>query len=171
MGLMNPKSTTQSGTSVAQPDLIFFTDRDLARAFPAALAEAGFVVEPYAKHFGEANVSDEEWITLVGSKGWVGLTRDKRIRYTQADTVMRAKSRIIVLKSNLGNLDFVRAIAQHKRFIAAFVNKSGPRFIGRFKANAAPDGRLSPAIEMWLNADDWEEGLRRRELLRDGKTR
>ncbi|HVT61800.1 MAG TPA: hypothetical protein VHR45_25810 [Thermoanaerobaculia bacterium] len=70
----------QSSTS-GQPDLVFFTDRDLGRSVPAALAVGGLRVEPYSAHFGENSVEDGEWLRLVGERGWIALSHNKKIRW------------------------------------------------------------------------------------------
>jgi len=130
------------------------------------LAEAGFAIEPYAKHYGEVSVPDEDWIALTAARGWIGLTRDKRIRYLQADHIMTVAARVVILKSKISNLDFATALVRHKRRLNAFINRSGPRFIGRFKASAEPDGSLTPSVEMWLDPETWADGLKRKELLK-----
>ena len=47
----------------------------------AALKGAGLLVEPYYEHFSLDNVSDREWLRLVGEKGWIALSHNKNIRY------------------------------------------------------------------------------------------
>jgi hypothetical protein len=60
--------------------LVFFTDRDLGNAFPATLTAHGLTVERHAAHF-PPDCPDEQWLGVVGSRGWVAVTRDTRIRY------------------------------------------------------------------------------------------
>jgi len=62
-------------------ELVFFTDRDLGRQFPATLRAAGVRVERHDDHFGPDTL-DEEWIGEIGRRGWVAVTRDARIRYS-----------------------------------------------------------------------------------------
>lgn len=59
---------------------VFFTDRDLGKRFPEILSAAGLQVERHADHFAP-DASDEEWLALVGSRGWVAVSHDRRIRY------------------------------------------------------------------------------------------
>jgi hypothetical protein len=70
----------RSSTS-AQPEPTFFTDRDLGRSVPAASRAGGLLVEAYADHFASDHVADRVWLRLVGEKGWVALTHNKRIRW------------------------------------------------------------------------------------------
>jgi len=49
-----------------------------------ALTAAGAFVERHPDHF-EDHISDEGWLPVVGAKGWVVLTNDKRIRHRQIE--------------------------------------------------------------------------------------
>lgn len=60
---------------------VFFTDRDLGKRFPKALAEAGILVEPHHSHFTH-DTPDDKWLAAIGKRGWFALTHNKRIRYT-----------------------------------------------------------------------------------------
>ena len=62
-------------------ELIFFTDRDLGRQFPALLRAAGVRLERHDDHFGP-DTPDEEWIGEIGQRGWIAVSRDARIRYS-----------------------------------------------------------------------------------------
>jgi len=82
-------------------------------------------------HF-EPNASDEEWLRFIGQKGWIAITKDKRIRYrTPALEVIR-KEKVKLFMYNKGNLTgqqmveiLVKAIPRIKTFIA----KHEPPFI------------------------------------------
>lgn len=58
------------------------------------LKAAGVGVEIHADHLPH-DCSDEEWLKLVGRKGWFALTRDRRIRY-------RANERLALLHHRVG---------------------------------------------------------------------
>lgn len=58
----------------------FFTDRDLGKQFPSILAQAGLRVQRHDDHFS-ADTRDEDWLHVVGERGWVAITHDQRIRY------------------------------------------------------------------------------------------
>lgn len=64
-----------------QREYVFFTDRDLGKQFPAILKEAGVHVERHTDHFAD-DTKDEEWLSLIGKRGWYVLTHDRRIRHT-----------------------------------------------------------------------------------------
>lgn len=56
----------------------FFTDRDLGKAFPRILREAGLAVEEHSAHFAH-DTPDDEWLTAVGHRGWYVIGTRKRI--------------------------------------------------------------------------------------------
>ena len=59
----------------------FFLDRSLGRfKLATALRQAGFLVEVHDDHFDQ-DVTDEIWLSGVGQRGWVVLTKDEKIRY------------------------------------------------------------------------------------------
>ncbi|MBK6333984.1 MAG: hypothetical protein IPF45_10885 [Thermomonas sp.] len=53
---------------------VFFTDRDLGKKFPGILRNAGLVVERHADHF-EQDCPDPDWLSEVGRRGWIAITR------------------------------------------------------------------------------------------------
>lgn len=64
---------------------VFFLDRTLGRRIVAeALRRAGHRVEIHDDHFDQS-APDEEWLSNVGSRGWVVITQDRRIRYRQTE--------------------------------------------------------------------------------------
>jgi uncharacterized protein with PIN domain len=68
------------------PDsFVVFLDRSLGKQIIAtALRTAGFQVEVHDDRFS-ADAKDQEWLTEVGRKGWVVLTKDKRIKYRKVE--------------------------------------------------------------------------------------
>jgi hypothetical protein len=48
------------------------------------LTAAGAFVERHPDHFAD-DISDEGWLPVVGAKGWVVLTNDKRIRHRRIE--------------------------------------------------------------------------------------
>ncbi|MEO8696316.1 MAG: hypothetical protein ABI658_22565 [Acidimicrobiales bacterium] len=65
------------------PDL--FLDRSLGRIKVAHLLRShGLRLTTLAEHYGmprDETVADVEWLELVGTRGWVALMKDDRIRY------------------------------------------------------------------------------------------
>jgi hypothetical protein len=63
----------------------FFVDRSLGQETVAlALKAKGVLVERHDDHFAQ-NTSDDVWLPVVGARGWVVLSKDKRIRYRHAE--------------------------------------------------------------------------------------
>ncbi len=62
-----------------------FLDRSLGRIrVPGLLREAGLRLTTLSEHYGvpeDETIADEEWLELAGSRGWVVLMKDERIRY------------------------------------------------------------------------------------------
>lgn len=68
-------------SSAAQPE--FFFDRSLGKITATRLRAAGFTVHLIAEFYADdaATIPDERWISEGCRRGWVLLTKDKRIRY------------------------------------------------------------------------------------------
>lgn len=93
--------------------------------------QSGVTVEIHDDHFPQ-NVQDEDWISDVGKRGWVVLTKDDRIRYRPAalDAYRRHKVRVFVFGS--GEMKgqemaeaFVKALPKIARFA---LTKTAPFF-------------------------------------------
>ena len=81
----------------------FFVDRCLGKKIPAALRKAGCLVEVHDDYFPEDCV-DFVWLPEVARRGWVILTKDRKIRYRalEFDALINSGARTFVLTS--GNL-------------------------------------------------------------------
>ena len=113
-------SKKRSGTRAArrEPQLAFFLDRCTnSRTLVAALTAAGAVVEKHSDHFRD-DARDEDWLSVVGAKGWVVLTNDKRIRHRtlERNALMAADVRAFVLTA--GHLTAKDAAAVWVRHLA-----------------------------------------------------
>jgi hypothetical protein len=91
-----------------------------------ALEEAGASVERLREHF-PPGTADQEWLTEVGKRGWVVLTKDKRIRRRPAEVaaILNGNVRAFVLTS--GNATgqamaqtFVAALPAMRQFCRDF---------------------------------------------------
>jgi hypothetical protein len=83
-----------------QPDEItLFVDRSLGKNIvPAALKAVGALVEIHDNHFSP-DAPDETWLSEVTAKGWIILTKDKRIQYraTEIAAVQSAGAAVFAL--------------------------------------------------------------------------
>jgi predicted nuclease of predicted toxin-antitoxin system len=62
------------------------------------LRNAGLTIEVHDDHLPQ-DATDEEWLAFVGTKQWIVITRDERIRYRTAQrrAVRRAEVAVFVL--------------------------------------------------------------------------
>lgn len=134
--------------------LVFFTDRDLGNAFPAVLASGGLRVEKHADHF-PPDCPDEVWLQGVGTREWVAITRDTRIRYkpNELAAVVRHRVALLIVVGNAKHVDlaqsFVRTapriesfLARHPRPLIAKVYRPSPADLAR--------NPLSPgSVSLW----------------------
>ena len=92
------KRGSDASSELREP-LVFFLDRSLGKKKVAqALRQAGAVVEVHADHF-PADARDEDWLRVVGSRGWIVLTKDERIRYrpNERSALLRSGVRAFIL--------------------------------------------------------------------------
>lgn len=106
-------SKKRSGTRASRrkPKVVFFLDRCTnSRRLVTALTAMGAVVEVHSDHFVH-DIPDAEWLPVVGERGWVVLTHDKRIRYRriERDALLAAGIRAFVL--TVGHLSIAAATA------------------------------------------------------------
>jgi hypothetical protein len=64
------------------------------------LRQSGVTVEIHDHHFPQ-NALDEDWLSEVGERGWIVLTKDDRIRYRPAalEAYRRNKVRVFIFGS------------------------------------------------------------------------
>lgn len=72
-------------TRRAPNSLVFFIDRSLGSRYVAqALRDAGAQVEVHDDHFPQ-DTPDVAWLTEVGRRGWIVLSKDERIRRNRVE--------------------------------------------------------------------------------------
>ena len=98
-----------------------------------ALRREGIAVEVHDDHLRQ-DAPDEEWIALVGEKGWVAITRDNQIRHrvSQIGAVKRHRARLVVvrIKHFDGSLA-ARLLISRADSIDTFVKRTTPPFVAR----------------------------------------
>lgn len=78
--------------SKPQPSRTFFIDRCLGNTdVPNALRARGLSVEVHADHFAH-DTDDPTWITEVGRRKWIIVTKDKNIRKRYVEIVALLKA-------------------------------------------------------------------------------
>jgi hypothetical protein len=102
----------------------FFLDRSLGKEIVAqALRAAGADVEIHDDHF-PPDAKDEDWLTEVGSLGWIVLTKDRRFHTRILEITAIARARVRVFKLTAACLQgpematiFVKSIPKIRRFV------------------------------------------------------
>jgi hypothetical protein len=117
----------------------------------AVLSTAGLHIEIHDDHFRQ-DALDPEWLTAVGKKNWIVVTRDERIRYRVAEkhAIRRAKVRAFVLAAQ-GDL---RADMLAQNFLRAFprLSKSRSRRLSqRFHAVATSPSSSSDRLNSYVD--------------------
>lgn len=135
--------------------LVYFTDRDLGKAFPTILEGAGLGVERHQSHFAP-NAPDEEWLRLVGERRWIGVTHDKRIRYkpNELAAVVACQVGLLVVVGNAPFPDLARSFVATSALIERFVTRHAPPYIAKVYRASSTQLARNPAapgrVEMWF---------------------
>ena len=118
---------------------VYFTDRDLGNQFPGILKSAGLNVEQHKDHFAP-NVRDEDWLSTVGSRGWIALTHDRRIRYkpNERDAVMRNGVALLVLVGKAKHSELADGFIATLPRIEQFVERHSPPYIAKVYRPSPP---------------------------------
>lgn len=83
-----------NSTSPWPPDAVLFLDKCLGRFdVSSALKKAGVRVELHHDHF-EHDAEDSEWLPVVGSKGWIVLSKDRHFRHNYLEVVAMFKGNV-----------------------------------------------------------------------------
>ena len=119
------RSRKRSVASSKQPpeNRALYLDRNLGKHVIAdALRDAGFQVEVHDDHL-PIDAPDEDWIELVGKKGWIALTKDKNIRYrfAELDAIKTHKARVVVIRAkNVTGNELADLVVKHHGKIQRF---------------------------------------------------
>jgi predicted nuclease of predicted toxin-antitoxin system len=112
--------------------LVLFVDRSLGKQIIAsALRKAGYSVEVHDDHF-PPDAPDNLWLSDVSRRGWVVLTKDKRIRYRASELAAVSATRARVFTLTAGSIQaremadiFILAMPK----VQAFVVRNSPPYI------------------------------------------
>lgn len=154
----------RSGTkrSPTPPEPTFFTDRDLGKIFPRILLENRLLVERYADHFQEANVSDQEWIAFAARQGWVAISHDKNIKWdpVAVRAVMEKRGRLFILRAKqLTGPERAQLFLEARDEVKAVLLRQGSEaFIATIRRATSKGGLLKPVVRLSLTLSEWKKG-------------
>lgn len=137
--------------------VVYFTDRDLGKRFPEILKSAGIRVELHQDHFAP-DTPDEIWLEAVGSRGWIALTHDRRIRYkpNERDAVMRHGVALLVIIGAAPFPELARAFVATVPGVERFLVRHKPPFIAKVYRPSPAEmlQRSDPPghVELWYPA-------------------
>ena len=106
--------------------IIFFLDRSIGKHFVAdALSKAGANIEIHDDHF-LIDANDDVWLSEVGKKGWMVITKDKRFKNHKLELEAIKTTKVGVFTLTAGQLSgqdmaeiFVKALPVMLDFVAA----------------------------------------------------
>src|SRR5437867_9891407 len=129
------KKLSDASASAKPPDEpILFLDRSLGKKqIASALRAEGADVRVHDDHF-PSNAKDEYWLTEVGQKGWIVLTKDDQIRHhpVERDALMAAGVGAFILpRGNTTGSEMARAFVKALPKIKKFIRKHSRPFIAR----------------------------------------
>ena len=139
----------------------FFTDRDLGRKVPDALAAAGYRVERHDDHFDPLAL-DTTWIREAGKRGWISFSHNRDIRYRtqERDMVMRAGVSLFLLIGHATHDDLARNLVQTMPKVLNLLARRQPPFIAKVyrpsPVEAVSEGKPG-RVEVWLDRERWRE--------------
>lgn len=154
----------RSDTSFPKPpEITFFTDRDLGKAFPRILRELGLPVIRYGDHYGERVVPDHEWIAFAARQQFVELSFDRNIRSDAVAirSVMESNARLFIIRGK--NL---KAAEKAELFLSALpavyraLAEERSAFIAVVSRRSVAGGIVKAEVTIRLTFDDWLQGRR-----------
>lgn len=112
--------------------VVFFLDRSLGQHIVAGKLRAESVIVKPHDELLDQNAPDEEWIRLVGKKGWIAITKDNRIRHRtlEIESIKNHRARVIVLRmKNADGEEMANIILKAKDRILLLAKETPPPFV------------------------------------------
>lgn len=133
----------------------FFVDIDLGIHFFTDLSADGrFNVEFHDTHFPGTGTDDADWLRLIAERGWIGVTRDKKIRNHHRAIIAGSKASVIIVVGRRPLADqaanFLTTYPRIERFTRG---RQGPYLAKLFYPTPKELKKLKPTgrIELWGN--------------------
>jgi hypothetical protein len=126
------KQSATGSSAERRSSLVFFLDRSIeAESLKQALVSAGARVQGHRDHFRHDEL-DAVWLAEVAARGWVILTRDRRIRYRplEKQAVLASGARLFsVVAGNLTGSDLAALLVRHLSRIVAVASSTPAPFV------------------------------------------
>ncbi len=139
-GSKSKKPSAASSSSKPLEPLVFFLDRSLGKhKVAAALRQAGARVEIHDDHF-PPDARDQDWLRQVGARGWIVLTKDRRIRYRgpEREALLRAHVAAFVLTAgNLTGEDMAEVFRKALPAMHRLTTRHPPPFIASIRRSGS----------------------------------
>ena len=125
--------------------LVYFTDRELGKQFPAILASAGIKVERHRDLF-QQDGTDEQWLEYCGTKNRVAITHNERIRYTPNElaAVVLHKVRLLVVVGHAPVAELARNFVNTLPKVEAFLEANNAPVIAKIYRPSPNNLSLDP---------------------------
>jgi hypothetical protein len=129
-----PSAGSVHSLSPSPPDdFVLYLDENLCntRAILDTLTKLGVHFERHLAHFSPGTL-DEVWLPLVGSKGWILLTSDKRIRYNLLEKralKVHAVHEFVFTSGNMSGQDMAAALEVGLNKMRTLCARNKPPFV------------------------------------------
>ncbi len=136
---------------------VYWVDRCLGtNVVPGALRAQSIQVRTYVELYpNDPEVPDHVWIPEVSARGWIILTKDKRIRYSPVEigAIQKANARYVCLSAgNLRGDEQAQCLLQHWETIDSVVaSKRAPLIV-----------TVTRLQVQWLDGQTWRVANRKR---------
>ncbi|MCY7406321.1 MAG: hypothetical protein LH631_02785 [Alkalinema sp. CAN_BIN05] len=134
--------------------ITFFIDRCLgSKRIVTALRQAGLTIESHDDNFAPA-APDVDWLSIVGERGWVVLTKDANIARRTLEKMAVARSGVclfILTSQNLSGNDMIEILTKAIVPIQNLVRKHKAPFIAKIYRDST--------VAIWRDREDLSEEL------------
>ena len=123
-----------ASNNAAQPSypLLFINRCAWSNRLGEALTAVGIKFTPHHDHFERA-CADDDWLPVVGMKGWVVVTRDKRIRHKPNELQALKQNSVIAIVLSSGSSNQASAADT-----AELLLRTLPKLMRMIKASKPP---------------------------------
>ena len=145
--------------SITKPvHVVLFTDEDTGchrdNLLPSILIGAGLKVECFEKLFNRG-IEDNEWLSFCGNKGWIAVTKDKRIRFQDASTIalVESNTRVLTLIGDWPHKELAINLVNSIYVLERIVKQEKPPCILKLHMAAPPARKTGRAgkVEVYRN--------------------